>query len=336
MHHIFIAPPYDKKSGGVYSFYKLFAKIYELREFNLLLYVDNQNFKSLFSDFPIIERYYIDRLESKENEINSDNLNIVFPETIEGLPFRTKYGTEWRGNAAGTLPTRSLGTKLPQKVFSFVHSSCISVNHPRLFVNNVNFDIFNSLKSRSGKYFLIYVGKSFFSNSSQSSKLKQIFDNIQEDYVIMDREWPKDKSLTANLIYNCKGLISLDPLTALVFETMSCDKPALILVDEQDYWTEELLLRFDVTTEGMFVNDWQGFIEATKAKLHLYEEIKNKSDELENFDFNAFVDYLRLLSSEDSKILDTMKSYKSLLSFKFNRLSESIANLESVKSPFIK
>lgn len=328
MKHIFIAPPFDEKSGGVKSFYKLFNYLFNLNEFDLDIICKNQNFSELFAFFPNIHSFYSNKLKSfrkYSSDIYSNKKNLIFTETFVGLPIKSEYGTLWKGNVFAGLPTTQLGSFFPEKVMTFHNSSCISNGSNRLYIDNIDFDSFNPKKTKNKNFFLVYVGKKFFSESSINKGLREITEPLKDNFVLIDRGWPA-REITKSLIQNCSGLISFDPLTSLVYETLSCNKPVLLKIDESDYWTESLIRRFDLPQDGLFINDMNNFMVAAKKKLNLHSKIVYESVLLEQYDLNKFVDYLRLLSLEDFGIVDKMKSYRSLLDFKSFAISESVSN----------
>jgi hypothetical protein len=328
MKHIFIAPPFDIRSGGVKSFYRLFDHLFKLQQFDLEIFCRNQNFRELLDFFPNLEFYYSGKLESLHLNYTSDSRikrNVIFTETTTGLPFKANYGTIWQGNVFGNLPTSQYGNFLPEKISFFCNSSCISKTSPRLYMNNVDFDSFNPEKSMNKNFYLIYTGKKFFSDSTLHLSLEEIPKLIGNNYIVIDRGWP-DSNITKFLVQNCTGLISFDPLTSIVYETLSCNKPVLLKIDGSDYWTESLVRRFDLPQNGLFINDLSGFINATRQKLNLYEAIFSASNLIEESDLNNFIIYLQNLTVEEPSLIDTMKSYNSLLDFKLSTISESISN----------
>lgn len=328
MKHIFVAPPFDVRSGGVKSFYRLFNHLHNLHQFDLELLCKNQNFGELFKSFPDLQSYYSVKLESLQKNYSSDSgikKHVIFTETTTGLPFKSHYGTIWQGNAFGNLPTAQYGNFLPEKIAFFCNSSCISKNAARLYLNNIDFELFNPAKSMNKNFYLIYMGKKFFTDSQLSLTISAITKFIGNNFVIIDRSWP-DIEITRFLIQNCAGLISFDPLTAMVYETLSCNKPVLLQIDGSDYWTESLIKRFDLPQNGLFINDISSFVNSTRQKLNLYDAIVSASNLIEENDLNNFVIYLQNLTVEEPSVVNTMKSYKSLLDFNLYTISESISN----------
>jgi hypothetical protein len=328
MKHIFFAPPFDVRSGGVKSFYRLFNHLFNLQQFDLEIFCRNQNFRELFNVFPNLESYYSGKLESMHINKSADSTikrNVIFTETTTGLPFKAQFGTIWQGNVFGNLPTTQYGNFFPEKIAIFCNSSCISKTAYRLYINNIDFDSFNPEKSMNKNFYLIYTGKKFFSNSTLSLSLENITKVIGNNFILIDRGWP-DSNITKFLVQNCKGLISFDPLTAIVYETLSCNKPVLLQIDGSDYWTESLIRRFDLPQNGLFINDVSGFINSTRQKLNLYDAIVSSTNLIEESDLNNFAIYLQKLTVEEPSLIDTMKSYNSLSDFNLYTISESISN----------
>jgi hypothetical protein len=328
MRHIFVAPPFDDRSAGLFSYYKLISKVYKLGEFSIELMGMRQNFRQLFNVFPELKSYYLEKLIDDKNQHEGEPINFIFPETIVGLPFPAKYGTQWQGNVPGVLANTSLGKYIPEKIYHFSFSSCISKTNSRLFVNNINFDIFNPSNATNKGFFIIYVGKASYSQSNSLTKLNKILGKLRDNYVIIDRDWP-ESSITKELILSCSGTITIDSITALTYEGLACDKPGLVILDEKDYWTKDLLLRYDLPIKGMFIDDLDGFLTACSTSNNYYRDLFSKSRFLEINDFDFFISYLRLLSSEDASLINLMKSYNSLLDFNSKSLSESINNRSS-------
>jgi hypothetical protein len=169
------------------------------------------------------------------------------------------------------------------------------------------------------------MGKKFYSTSTLSLSLEKVTKVIGNNFILIDRGWP-DYNITKFLVQNCKGLISFDPLTAIVYETLSCNKPVLLQVDGSDYWTESLIRRFDLPQNGIFINDVSGFINSTKQKMNFYDAIVSSSNLIEESDLNNFTIYLQKLTVEEPSLIDTMKSYNSLFDFNLYAISESISN----------
>jgi hypothetical protein len=328
MKHIFFAPPFDKRSGGVKSFYRLIDYVFKSQQFNLELLTKNQNYGDLFELFPSLQSYYsnkIKRLQMNESSGSNIKKHVIFTETTMGLPFKSHYGTIWQGNVFGSLPITQYGNFLPEKIGFFSNSSCISKVYQRLYLNNIDFESFNSIKSRNKNFYLIYIGKKFFSESQLNSLLADLTKVIGKNFLIIERGWP-DSEITKSLVQNCTGLISFDPLTAIVYETLSCNKPVLLQIEASDYWTEPLIRRFDLPQDGLFINDISGFMDSTKQKLNLYDAIFSESSLIEEADLNNFMNYLRDLTVEEPRVVNTMKSYNSLLDFSSYAISESISN----------
>lgn len=260
----FVAPDYSPLSGGIIALHRLCDRLNMLGH-DAAIWSMNTGVTNPQWNTPVL---------TSPEEL-ADRV-LVYPEIISGNPLGAKRVVRWLLNRPGHLTDGgSLDASGDDLLVAW--NRAISPDLPVLEVPVVDPSVFYP-KSGPGSGALLWVGK---------GSLPAGFD--RSSTTLITRSWPATKAQLAAQLRSTSVLYSADWLTAMVFESLLCATPVVLVGDGGPWDRTEMADTLDVRGAGWPGDDIEALRRGAAGRHEAYLRDVARCDS----DVSAFVDLVR-------------------------------------------
>lgn len=247
-------PPYDPKSNGVTALYQLYELILETgRDARLCLIPNNTN---NHSNTPYKFRTQYTSHMAGDNEIT------IYPDVVSNNPFFAKHVVRYLLNRPWFLTQSPI--LYDRTDYLLAYSNYIDETLPTLFLlDNKLKGISKTFSTPKEKLIAIYLGK-FNLKTECIQSLKRALTSKGFKFSIITRSFPTNKNDYYYLLAKASGLISLDPLSNVVLESLVFNTPVYLPYDT--YATQHT--KIDIEVNGLTFRECD-FVEAVTHRFNL-------------------------------------------------------------------
>jgi len=228
VHFVIAAPGYRHDSGGIVALHRLCDVLNRLGHLAVLLPLDGNTATVPGWHTPVVA-----------DASAADGAVVVYPEIVPGNPLGGSRVVRWLLNRPGHITGRPLDAEPGDLLV--VWNGAIDTALPVLTLPLLDPGVFFPKDAR-GRGGLLWVGKGRLPTALPRAGTTMI-----------TRTWPATRPELAALLRGADVLYSCDWMTAMVFESLLCGTPVVLVGDQQ--WRRDELVDHGIVKPGMIFED---------------------------------------------------------------------------------